>query len=626
MSKKICLTLLSLTFALCNLSLAYDNFGASVAATGMGGAYVATAGDPASIFYNPAGLATIRQYSLYGMYNRQTTINYFLDEKPYALATAGAWPFYWGTVGLGFTQNGSWSKETQVVTHNTLALSFAHLISPQVSVGVNAKYLFNTNYGDKSGADADLGVMYFATPNLTFGLVGENLAGTDVEPDALGTYFLYNRRQVKLGIAYELINGEYRTRFGFDTIFKEKKGLATDGNNLNNFGIQQSLPFSLTSTVSFRAGYSLGKDYSQDFNSYALGVSYELHSGNNVYRFDYSYQDYPFQSSESMAGDNRIALTVFFGAPKNGNGFAHQKEKLNLAAVNKPEQKQAEPMKPAVQSKPTEQVKVTQPTKPTEQTKPAEPTKLTESTKLAEPTRQTERPKITEQSKPTESTKPAVSAKPADQTKVTELTKPIEQPKQPELAKATEQTKSVEPTKQNDKSAFKEKKVSDNPWEAPAEIKHEVQAPQPDDKSALKPLAQAKLGEFEFQKPAKPAAGGLFSGLKIDSKVESSQAKAKKDKSYMFMFQYNLEDKLGLVSDWNILIATTPSQAIMDSETDPNATQSIHGRGIPPTVVVWNAKDKNGFRVAPGKYYYALYLKSAAGEKFLSNWNPMVVE
>ncbi len=92
MPKKICLTLLSLTFALCNLSLAYDNFGASVAATGMGGAYVATAGDPASIFYNPAGLATIKQYSLYGMYNRQTTINYFLDEKPYALATAGAWP------------------------------------------------------------------------------------------------------------------------------------------------------------------------------------------------------------------------------------------------------------------------------------------------------------------------------------------------------------------------------------------------------------------------------------------------------------------------------------------------------------------------------------------------------
>jgi hypothetical protein len=142
----------------------------------------------------------------------------------------------------------------------------------------------------------------------------------------------------------------------------------------------------------------------------------------------------------------------------------------------------------------------------------------------------------------------------------------------------------------------------------------------------LKPVAQAKPSEFEYQKPEKSAGGNFLAGLKVNAKVESSQAKAKRDKSYMFMFQYNLEDKLSLVSDWKILIATTPSQAILTSESDPNATQTVRGRGIPPTVVVWDAKDKNGTRVAPGKYYYALYLKSAAGEKFLSNWNPIVVE
>src|SRR3990172_7193975 len=557
----------------------YDNLGSSVIATGMGGAFVATANDPSGIFYNPAGLAQINQYTFYGMYNRQTTFGYFLDEKPYALATAGALPFSQGVLGLGISQKGSWFKETQVVAHNTVALGFARFVSPNISLGANAKFLFNTNYGDKTGADFDLGLLYFATPQLTLGLVGENLAGIDVLPDNLGTYYLYNRRQVKLGMAYEIINGEYRTRFGFDTIFKEKKGLVTDGNNLNNFGIQQSLPFSSNSQVSFRAGYSLGKDYNQDFNSYALGISYELYSGNNIYRFDYSYQDYPFESSESFAGDNRLALTVAFGAPKNGNGFAQQEEKLNLAVANKSEKAKVVP----------------------------------EETKI-----------------------------------------------QPEKKQAKTEKEQV------DKSAFKVKKESDNLWEAPADTKREqrlseeidkspslssaqvkpeqskatsqktAQAKPEDNQTASKPAAPegnkttspalAQLTPAENQLMAKPVPGSIFAGLKITSRTESYQAKSKKDKSYLFIFKYSLEEEQRYVSEWKLLISSSPSKSFLTQGSDPAILQTINGRGIPPSAVIWDAKDKTGTRVVPGKYYYTMYLKSNQGEKFLSIWNPLLVE
>jgi hypothetical protein len=42
--------------------------------------------------------------------------------------------------------------------------------------------------------------------------------------------------------------------------------------------------------------------------------------------------------------------------------------------------------------------------------------------------------------------------------------------------------------------------------------------------------------------------------------------------------------------------------------------------------VVWNADDRTGNRIVPGKYYYAKYLKSNQGDKFLSVWNPLLVE
>ncbi|OGC78241.1 MAG: hypothetical protein A2Z27_01940 [candidate division Zixibacteria bacterium RBG_16_50_21] len=518
-----CIVLLSLV----SVGQAYDNWGASVAAAGMGGAYVAVAGDPSGIFYNPAGLAKISQYMLYGMYNRQTLYGYISDEKPYTFATAGALPFSQAVMAFGFIQRGSWAKQTRFVTHNVLALSFARMFSPKISLGANAKFLFNSNYGDKSGAEVDLGLMVFATPGLTFGLAGENLAGTEVEPTDLGTYFLYNRRQVKLGMAYELSSGDYRTHLGVDVIFKEKKGLVSEGSNLNNLGIEQSLPFSSNSAVSLRAGYSLGKDYNQDFNSYAFGFSYELRSGNSLYRFDYSYQDYPFKSSESLAGDNRLALTVAFGAPKNANSLARQKEKLNLAAFNKKEKK---------------------------------PTN--ESAALNKPSPQS-----------------AVQTRPDD-------------------SKSRSQTDTL--TKTDAKPSVPQ---------PPAEVKD----------TTSRTLAQSTPEESKAV--AGLVAGGVFKSLMI-----TSQAKSNKDKSYLLLFQYNLEKVLEFVSEWKILISSSPSDSFLTKGSDFAVLQTISGLGIPPTAVLWDALDKTGKRVAAGKYYYTMYLKNNQGDKFLSGWNPLLVE
>ncbi len=662
MSKKILFSLIAVFLSLNSVGFAYDNWGASVAATGMGGAYVAIAGDPANIFYNPAGLARINQYMLYGMYNRQTTVNYLLDEKPYALATAGAWPFYWGTLGLGLAQRGSWSEPTQVVTHNVLTLSYSRFISPQVSFGTSAKYLFNTNYGDKSGADFDLGFMYFATPQLTFGLAGENLFGTDVEPDAVGTYFFYNRRQVKLGASYELLNGEYRTRFGFDTIFKEKKGLVTDGNNINNFGIEQSVPFSPYSTVSFRAGYSLGKDYNQDFNAFAFGISYELRNGDNLYRFDYSYQDYPFETTESFAGDNRFAFTVAFGAPKHGDGYAKHKEDLNLVSVNKPAKtepvpektyleplkKEAKPVESKADKRTSEQSVFKQEKKSDQpgtasadtkqEKKPAQEMKAPPSSTLtqAKPEEDKTASKTTVAAITEAEKKASQSSVPVTKEEKKTAYQPAAQVKPEAIQTAPPATTAVEtqsekretkpstPVVQKEDKPVSQPVVQVTPEEkktietpetqtAPAEIKNEA-------------LALVQQMPEEKQTVFKATDSGIFKNLKITSRVEASQARSAKDKSYMFVFKYNIEEEQRFVSEWRILVTSSPSNSFLAQGTDPNLLQSINGRGIPPAVIVWNAKDRSGSRVAPGKYYYALYLKSNQGEKFLSAWSPMMVE
>jgi hypothetical protein len=510
MSKKICLLATSFLLLVSGSAKGYDNWGISAAATGMGGANLATASDPSGIFYNPAGLARINQYMLYGMYNRQTTFGYNLEESPYSLAAAGALPLSQGVFGLGLAQRGSWAEETQIVTHNTVALSFARFLIPELSAGANFKFLLNTNYGDKSGLDFDLGLMYFASPYLTFGLAGENLAGTDMEPDNLTTFFLHNRRQIKLGAAYELVYGEYRTRFGFDTIFKQKKDFATETNNLNNFGIQQRIPVNSGNFLSFRAGYTAGKDYNQDFNSFAFGLSYEFQSGPNLYRFEYSYQDYPFPTDEGMAGDNRFGLTVAFGSPGHQQ-FGKRSDEVNLASASK--------------------------------------------------------------------------------------------------------------------AAFKKRPAKETIWDAPAETERKERL----SKALVKTNPPAtpppiQNPPVESYTPSAEKHTGQISSFKVSSKIVESHSRKGKDKSYMFTFNYGLEQDMRHISEWQVLIAAEPLAKSDVSVANPKIIHVISGKGIPPSAIVWNGTNREGMRARPGEYYYAILLQTQEGGKMLSNWNSLTID
>ncbi|MCI0531401.1 MAG: hypothetical protein L0Y74_05585 [candidate division Zixibacteria bacterium] len=315
MFARIILIGLLLAVTLTSAALGYDYMDASVRATGMGGAFVGISNDPSGIFYNPAGLVQIDQYMAYGMYNRRSKFGYSGDESPYGFVLGGALPFSGGVVGIGFNQSGSWSDATQVVTHNTFALAFARPFSPLFALGGSFKYLFNTNFGNQTGVDFDLGAMFFATPKLNFGLAVQSVAGTDVIPNVPGSSYFYNRRQIKMGAAYSHQYGNYGTTFGADAIFKQKKEFVTEGNNLFNFGVEQNLLVGPGGNASFRVGYTAGKDYNQNVRSYSVGVSYQFKIQGNLFRIDYSFQDYPFDTYESMVGDHRVAFTVGLGTP-----------------------------------------------------------------------------------------------------------------------------------------------------------------------------------------------------------------------------------------------------------------------------------------------------------------------
>jgi long-chain fatty acid transport protein len=191
-------------------------------AVGMGGAFVATASDPSAIYFNPAGLAfqnginvlgginfimpsqtfdgsgtqmavqtktnsqVFTPFNVYGSYqvNDQIVVGLGI-YNPFGLGTQ--WPDKWGQALNGIYVGSASSVNASIATYY-FNPTIAYKINDQLSVGLGVSYVYGTvsmsqtnpspfgGYfksqldGTGNGFNANIGVMYKPTDQLSFGL------------------------------------------------------------------------------------------------------------------------------------------------------------------------------------------------------------------------------------------------------------------------------------------------------------------------------------------------------------------------------------------------------------------------------------------------------------------------
>src|SRR3989338_17619 len=190
----VCLAaFLSLQFSrvlLAELTVAVAPVAAGVGARplGLGGVFLAETGDPAGIFLNPAGLASLKSFAASSMSGK------LLHEYNYTNFSL-AFPVRVGVLGLGYVGSGisfvapagtfetrggvrfyPSSSEGAVFAHGSNALLLAYALPlKRAALGAAAKFYFGNLSGPTitdgyyNGFNVDAGLWYAFTPPLTVG-------------------------------------------------------------------------------------------------------------------------------------------------------------------------------------------------------------------------------------------------------------------------------------------------------------------------------------------------------------------------------------------------------------------------------------------------------------------------
>jgi TolA-binding protein len=322
---------------------AYDDVGVGARVTGLGQAYTAVADDVYSVYYNPAGLATLERREFSTSYSRLLTgvtdgsniQNSFL---------AYAHPLNEGRDG---TIGAAWNYFTldSLYRESSLFASYGRRLTREdrldpIYAGFSAKFLNRTlggtsvggnainNYGyatgnpdpvlqstSKSNFDADLGLLWRFQPRWNLGLQVQHLLQPNVafSPDQADTL----GRNIKLGAAYRTPFTTLSTDLDFPT--------APDGSIDKNFALaaEKWLPTLLYGSFGVRGGLTIG---TRDLRHISMGLSYKIHR----MQFDYGFA-LPVGGLTSTNGTHRVGLTWRFGSPKQADDLLGEMLLENLA-------------------------------------------------------------------------------------------------------------------------------------------------------------------------------------------------------------------------------------------------------------------------------------------------------
>jgi hypothetical protein len=279
------------------LDIAVLNADVGARALGMGSAYVAVADDVDSPYWNPAGLAHIKNYQITTMQTKLST-----DADHYYVSFV--MPFMGGGLGLSWIQIGMGSiTQTSTVDafndvqnlgvfsyySNAYIASYGANITDKLSFGVTAKYLTSGMPGLVSieGADA---YGYSLTPGIQYKVSDRLMLGLKID---------------------ELVNYQ---KWGTDT-----EEIAP---SITRFGLAYrtsiyNLPLLLSGDVSQinRSGYvptgSGGAELTFGSIAFRLGVSDSVMTAGAGFAMEHIRIDYAYVTQTNLTTDNvhRVSLT-----------------------------------------------------------------------------------------------------------------------------------------------------------------------------------------------------------------------------------------------------------------------------------------------------------------------------
>ena len=289
------------------------NIAVSPRAISMGGAFIATANDVSSLYWNPAGASRSNTNEAMFSHSRWfADINYNWAGAMIKLGGAG-------TVGLSLTYLDYGDIEITTLSEQdgtgqffsahdlSMGLTYAYNLTDRFSLGGTVKYVQQTIWNSSASAFAlDLGVLFHSDINgLRIGATITNfgtemqmdgkdlLVQHDIDPNIYG-----NNEQILANLQTDEFPLPLTFRIGLamDVLDTEdhRITLATDAlhPNDNSESINVGAEYMFSNIIAFRVGYkSLFLDNSEEGLTAGVGLNYDFNADFGV-KVDYAYQDF----------------------------------------------------------------------------------------------------------------------------------------------------------------------------------------------------------------------------------------------------------------------------------------------------------------------------------------------
>lgn len=287
--------------------------GSSARALGMGGAFVGVSDDVSAIFWNPAGLARMKNgEAIFNHVNWIADVKYDVAAASLVFQDVGTMAVSVGILSMGdmeITTTGQpeGTGSTFSAGGNVVGLSFARNLTDMFSIGFTGKYIREYIYNESASSFAlDLGTWYRA-PILNGVCIGASLLNFGPKMSLEGRDVMYLHKVNDLPNITNVVNSSLEMD-EFDLPLSFRVGIATDAirddnsrltlavdavhPNDNTEYVNSGMEYCWQNTLSARLGWksAFELDGEQGFTA-GVGIAYDL-TPTLGFLFDYAYQDF----------------------------------------------------------------------------------------------------------------------------------------------------------------------------------------------------------------------------------------------------------------------------------------------------------------------------------------------